>query len=105
MASIIMLDMTLAVALIVLLVGTIWLRVSHHTWLKAYGTNVSALVTQVSKDNRTHQTCLVTAAWTDPRTGRRCTFHGYRFDLGYREGQLVGIRLDPKHPSRYIMER
>ena len=105
MASIVMLDVTLPAALLVLLVGSVWLQVSHQRWLKAHGTDVSALVTQVRRDNRTLQTCLVTAAWTDPRTGRRCTFQGYRFDLGYRAGQLVGIRLDPKHPSHYIMER
>jgi hypothetical protein len=105
MASIIILDLALTGALLLLIVGSVWFQVSHHMWLKAYGTDVSALITQVRRDNRTHQTCLVTAAWTDPRTGRRWTFQGYRFDLGYRAGQLVGIRLDPEHPSHYIMER
>ncbi len=105
MASIIILDVTFVITLLVLLVGFIWFRVSYHTWLKEHGTNVVALVTQVRKDNRTLQTCHVTATWTDTHTGCRCTFQGYRFDLGYRAGQLVGIRLDPKRPTHYIMEK
>ena len=104
MASIITLDLTLTGALLLLLVGYVGFHVSTHKWLKAHGTEVGALITHVRRDNITHQTCLLTASWTDPRTGRRWTFKGSRLDLGYQPGQLVGIRLDPKHPSRYLME-
>lgn len=104
-SSIILLDVMLVGALLLLLGGNVWFHVSTHKWLKTHGTNVSALITEVRRDNIAHQTCVVIAGWTDPRTGRRCTFQGYRFDLGYRVGQLVGIRLDAKHPSHYIMEQ
>lgn len=105
MASIIILDLALTGALLLLLVGSVWFQCSHHRWLKAHGTDVGALITAVRRDNIAHQTCMVIASWTDPRTGRRWTFQGFRLDMGYRAGQLVGIRLDPKHPSHYIMER
>ena|SRR5437588_859432 len=105
MASIIILDLTLTGALLLLIGGFLWFQVSNHRWLKVHGTDVGALITQVRRDNISHQTCRVIASWTDPRTGRRWTFQGFRLDLGYQAGQLVGIRLDPKRPSRYIMER
>jgi|SRR5947209_9907930 len=104
MPSIIMLDLTLTGALILLLIGYVGFYVSRHRLLKAHGTDVGALITQVRKDNITHQTCKVIASWTDPRTGRRWTFQGFRLDRGYQVGQLIGIRLDPKHPSYYQME-
>lgn len=104
MAPIIVLDVTLTGALLLLIVGYIGFHVSTHKWLKAYGTNISALITQVRRDNIEHRSCQLTARWIDPRTGRSFTFTGYRLDLGYQPGQLVGIRLDPRHPSRYIMQ-
>lgn len=104
MDPIIVLDVTLTGALLLLLAGSIGFKATTHNWLKAHGTDVSALITRVKKDNIEHQTCQLTARWTDPRTGRSFTFKGYRLDLGYQAGQLVGIRLDPKHPSRYIMQ-
>ena len=105
MASIIILDLTLTGVLLPVIVGYVWFQVSHHRWLKEHGTDVGALITHVRRDNITHQKCLVTAAWTDPRTGRRWKFQGSLLDMGYQAGQLIGIRLDPQHPSRYMMER
>ena len=104
MASIIILDLTLTGVLLLVIGGSVGFQVSHHRWLKEHGTDVGALITHVRRDNITHQTCQVIATWTDPRTGRRWTFQGFRLDLGYQAGQLVGIRLDPRRPSRYIME-
>lgn len=104
MDSIIILDLTLTGALILLIAGYIWLHIFQHRWVKAYGTDIGAVITDVRRDNIAHQTCQLTASWTDPRTGRRWTFRGFRFDMGYQPGQLVGVRLDPKHPSRYLME-
>lgn len=104
MAPIILLDLSLTGALLLLLGGFVGFHVFNNKWLKAYGTEVSALITQVRRDNIGHQACQLIASWTDPRTGRRCTFQGFRLDLGYQPGQLVGIRLDPRHPSRYIMQ-
>lgn len=105
MAPIIILDLSLAGALLVLIVGYVGFLVLTDKWLKAHGIDVSALITQVRRDNIEHQTCQLIASWTDPRTGRRLTFKGIRLDLGYQPGQLVGIRLDPRHPSRYIFQR
>jgi hypothetical protein len=105
MAPIIILDLTLTGAFLLLIVGYVGFHVSTYKWLKVHGTDVGALITEVRRDNIAHQTCMLIASWTDPRTGRRWTFQGFRLDLGYQPGQLVGIRLDPKHPSRYIMER
>ncbi|TMF41741.1 MAG: hypothetical protein E6I32_19815 [Chloroflexi bacterium] len=104
MASIIVLDVTLIGALLLLLGWYVGFHVSSHKWLKAHGMDVGALITQVRRDNIAYQTCVVIASWTDPRTGRRWTFQGSRLDLGYQPGQLVSIRLDPRHPSRYLME-
>jgi len=104
MDSIIILDLMLTGALLLLIGGSIWFQISHHRWLKAYGTDVSALITHVRRDNVAHQTCLVTATWTDPRTGRRWMFKGFRLDMGYQAGHLVGVRLDPRHPSHYMMQ-
>ena len=103
-SSIIILDLTLTGALLLLIVGFIWFHITRHKWLKAHGTDIGALITHVRRDNIAHQTCQVTAHWTDPRTGRRCTFRGFRLDLDYQPGQLIGIRLDPNHPSRYLMQ-
>ena len=104
MASIIVLDLTLTGALLLLIVGYVRFHVSNHRWLKAHGTDVGALITHVRRDNITHQTCQVIATWTDPRTGHRRTFQGFRLDIGYQTGQLIGIRLDPKHPSRDLIQ-
>ncbi len=105
MAPIVILDLTLTGALLVLIVGYVGFRILTHKRLKAYGIDVSALITQVIRDNIEHQTCQLIASWTDPRTGRRLTFKGFRLDMGYQPGQLVGIRLDPRHPARYIFQR
>ncbi len=70
-------------------------------WLEAHGTHVGALITYMRRDSV--QTCLITAAWTDPRTGRRCIFQGFRLNTGYQAGQLVEIVLDVRHPSHYTM--
>ena len=104
MDSIIILDLSLSGALLSFIAGYIWLHISHHKWLKAYGTDIGALITHVRRDNIAHQTCQITAHWTDPRTGRRCTFRGSRLDTGYQPGQLIGVRLDPSNPSRYLIE-
>ena len=104
MASIIILDLTLTGLLLLLFIGYVWFHVSNHRWLKAHGTDVGALITEVRRDNIAHQTCMVIASWTDPRTERRWTFRGFRLDLGYEPGQLIGVRLDLKHPSRYLMQ-
>ncbi len=104
MASIVILDLTLLGALLILLVGYVGFHVATYRRLKTHGTEVGALITHVRRDNIEHQTCQVTATWTDPRTGRKWTFRDFRLDLGYQTGQLIGIRLDPKHPSRYSME-
>jgi hypothetical protein len=80
-SSIIVLDVMLTGALLLLIAGYLRFHISTHTWLKTHGTYVSALITQVRRDNIAHQTCVVIACWTDPRTGRRCKFHGYRLDL------------------------
>jgi hypothetical protein len=104
MDSIVILDLTLTGALLLFIAGFIWFYIFQHKWLKAYGTNIGALITYVRRDNIAHQTCQITAHWTDPRTGRRCTFRGFRLDTGYQPGQLIGVRLDPKHPSRYLIE-
>lgn len=105
MASIIVLDLTFTGALLLLFVAYVRFHISNHRWLKAHGTDVSACITRVRRDNITHQTCMVITTWTDPRTGRRRTFQGFRLDIGYQAGQLIGIRLDPRHPSRYLMQR
>ena len=104
MASIIILDLTLCGTLLLLLIGYVGFQVFKHRWLKANGTDIGALITEVRRDNIAHQTCLLIASWTDPRTGRKWTFKGFRLDLGYQAGQLIGIRLDPRHPSRYRMQ-
>ncbi len=101
MPSIIILDLMLTGTLLLLGIGFIRFQISNHVWLKAHGTHVSGLITQVRRDGA--QVCLVTAAWTDPRTGFRCTFQGFRLDMGYQAGQLVDILLDVRHPSHYMM--
>lgn len=102
MAPIIILDLSLTGALLLWIGGYAGFHIFKHKRLQAYGTEVSALITQVRRDNIEHRTCLLIASWTDPLTGRRLTYLGYHLDLGYQPGQLVGIRLDPKHPSRNI---
>jgi len=104
MDSIIILDLTLTGALLLLIASFVRFHISHHRWLKAHGTDIGALITYVRRDNIAHQTCQLTANWTDPRTGRRWTFRGFRLDLGYQPGQLIGVRLDPRRPSRYLMD-
>ena len=104
MASIVILDLMLTGILLVLFIGYVGRHVSRYRWLKVHGTDVGALITHVRRDNIAHQTCQVTATWTDVRTGRRWTFQGFRLDRGYQTGQLVGIRLDPRHPSRYVIQ-
>jgi hypothetical protein len=104
MTSILILDLALTGALLLLIGGSVVFYVSNYRWLKAYGTDVGAIITHVRRDDIAHQTCLVTATWTDQRTGRRWTFKGHRLDMGYQAGHLVGIRLDPRHPSRYMMQ-
>jgi len=104
MDSIVMLDLTLTGALLLLITGFAWFHISHYRWLKAHGTDIGAVITHVRRDNIAYQTCQVTANWTDPRTGRKWTFRGFHLDTGYQPGQLVGVRLDPRRPSRYLMQ-
>ena len=103
MISIIKLDVLL-IAITLLVIGHfVWSQVSTSRWLSRYGTSISALITQVIKE-QAHQTCFVTAAWTDPRTGRRWTFRGWQFYRGHHVGQLITVRLDPTSPSCYTLE-
>src|SRR5438067_13784713 len=104
MPSIIILDLTLSGTLLLLVTGYVGFHVFSHRWLKAHGTDVGALITEARRDNIAHQTCTLMYSWTDPRRGRRWTVKGFRLDLGYQVGKLIGIRLDPRHASRDLVQ-
>ena len=101
MPPIIILDLVLLGTVLVLRIRFVLSQGSNYTWLEAYGTHVGALITHVRRGSV--QTCVITAAWTDPRTGRRFIFRGFRLNTGYQAGQLVEIVLDVHHPSLYTM--
>ncbi|MBA2680216.1 MAG: hypothetical protein H0U76_17695 [Ktedonobacteraceae bacterium] len=103
MTSLIELDILLFVIALLVIGRFVWSQVSNSRWLSQYGTSISALITQVRRE-QARQACFVTAAWTDPRTGRRWTFRGWQLDRDYQVGQFIAIRLDPTSPSCYTLE-
>src|SRR5947209_19771512 len=74
MTSILILDLALTGALLLLIGGSVVFYLSNYRWLKAYGTDVGAIITHVRRDNIAHQNGLVTATWPVRPKVRRWTF-------------------------------
>ena len=100
------LELLLAAGIFVLMVAYVVIQIRIITWLRRCGRPVAAYVTCSvrGKTRLTSGTCFITAAWTDPRTLRTYTFHGVSSQPTCREGDLVTVRVDPKHPRRYLLE-
>src|SRR5437588_2951452 len=55
LTSIFILDLALTGALLLLIGGSVVFYVSNYRWLKAYGTDVGAIITHVRRDNRSEE--------------------------------------------------
>ena len=106
MNATILLDTLLALGAVALILGYTLHRIQIITWVRQYGTPVTAYVTCVNWRRRSlaNSFSIITAQWTEPRTRRIYTFDGISAGPGLREGSLVTVRIDPHHPQHYMMD-
>ncbi len=99
------LELLLVAGNLVLMVTYVVIQIRTITWLRRCGRPVAAYVTRSvrGKTRLTSGTCFITAAWTDPRTLRTYTFHGVTPNRPAEEA-FVTVRVDPKHPRRYLLD-
>src|SRR6185312_4111341 len=106
-----MIQLLLASSTIALIISFVSYQMYTARWLKDHGSRIIAVVTSIrhetgktswgfSRDNY-----YVTAAWTNPRTGRTYTFWTWIMNSrpAYTRGSLVTVLIDPKNPKRYTL--
>ena len=107
-----MIQILLAAGMIALIITFVAYQMYKISRLRSHGRQIVAKVTSIrhetgktawglSRDNY-----YVTAAWTNPRTGRTHTYWTWVMNSHpeYRQGILVPVLFDPNHPERYILD-
>lgn len=106
MNATILLDILLALGAVVLILCSIMYRIQTITWVRRYGTPVTAYVIRINRRRRSlaNSFSIITAQWTEPRTRHTYTFDGISAGPGLHEGSLVTVLVDPCHPQHYVMD-
>lgn len=107
-----LLDTLLALGTMALMISLVAYQIYKIRWLPHHGRQIIAVVTSIrhetgktawgfSRDNY-----YVTAAWTDPRTGRTYTFWTWSMNArpAYTKGSLVPVLINPNNPKRYTLD-
>jgi hypothetical protein len=96
-----------------LMIGGITRAVRTYSWLKQYGTEVTATVIDVYKDSHirddgsTCNRCHLTAEWQHPNANQTYIFRSVIPTYPPRKcrpGSHVNVLIDPNNPKRYHME-
>lgn len=107
-----MIQILLASGTMALMSSFVVYQIYQVSWLAHHGRQIIAMVTSIrhetgksawgfSRDNY-----YVTAAWTNPRTGRRHTFWTWIMGSSspvYTRGSLIPVLIDPRNPERYSL--
>lgn len=106
MNATILLDILLALGAVALILGYTLHRIQITTWVRQYGTPVTAYIIHINRRRRSLASSfsIITAQWTEPRTRHTYTFDGISSGPGLREGSLVTVLIDPHHPQHYMMD-
>jgi hypothetical protein len=105
-----------ALAVIYLAIHFVRRRKANIRTLQRRGRRLIAIVTNVEQESeergnpevpRIEYAYYIEAEWTDPRTGHTYRFRSDRLASSPKEyppGAFVHVLVDPKHPTRYVME-
>ena len=103
-----MVQLLLITGLMIAMLTLIGYQIYSMRWLHHHGRRVVAMVTSIRRETGktawgiARENYYVTAAWTNPRTGRRYTFWTWIMNgcpEQYRTGSLVPVLIDPEHPE------
>ena len=106
-----MLQFLLALGVMSLMISLVVYQIYQARWLAHHGRQVIAMVTSIKHETGksawgfSRDNYYVTAAWTNPRTGRRYTFWTWIMNAcpAYTQGTLVPVLIDPNNPKRYAL--
>jgi hypothetical protein len=106
-----MLQILLALGAMSLMISLVVFQIYQVRWLAHHGKQVIALVTSIRHESGksawgfSRENYYVTAAWTNPRTGRRYTFWTWIMNSrpAFTQGSLIPVMIDPRHPERYAL--
>jgi hypothetical protein len=83
---------------------------TENRWLRQHGTRIGAVVMSIKKvrgQEKGKAYYRVVCLWTDPKTNRTFTFKSdvIPFDpTEYLTDRMIDVTIDPKQPSRYVVE-
>jgi hypothetical protein len=106
-----MIQILLVSGLVTLVVALVAYQIYQMRWLSHHGRKVIALVTSIKQETGkspwgfARDNYYVTAAWTDPRTGRRYTFWTWIMNSrpSFTKGSLIPVLIDPGNPECYTL--
>jgi hypothetical protein len=106
-----MLQFLLALGAMSLMISLVVYQIYKARWLAHHGRQIIAMVTLIRREagksawGFSRDNYYVTAAWTNPRTGRRYTFWTWIMGSSpvYTRGSLIPVLIDPRNPGRYSL--
>ncbi len=106
-----MLQFLLVLGVMSLMILLVVYQIYQARWLAHHGRQVIAMVTAIRHETGksawgfSRENYYVTAAWTNPRTGRRYTFWAWIMNSrpAFTPGSLIPVLIDPRHPERYAL--
>lgn len=106
-----MLQFLLALGAMFLMISLVVYQIYQARWLGHHGRQVIAVVTAIRHETGksawgfSRENYYVTAAWTNPRTGRRYTFWTWIMNSRptFTPGSLIPVLIDPKNPKCYTL--
>ena len=107
-----MLQFLLVLGAMFLMISLVVYQIQQARWLAHHGRQVIAMVTSIRQETGksawgfSRENYYITAAWTNPRTGRRYTFWTWIMGASspaFTPGSLIPVLIDPLHPERYAL--
>jgi hypothetical protein len=107
-----MIQLLLASGMVALITSLVVYQIYKARWLACHGRQIIAMVTSIRREGGrsvwgySRDNYYVTAAWTNPRTGRRYTFWTWIMGSSpaYTLGSLIPVLIDPRNPGRYCLD-
>src|SRR3984893_19556684 len=100
-----MLQFLLALGAMSLMISLVVYQIQQARWLAHHGRQVIAMVTSIKQETGktawgfSRENYYVTAAWTNPRTGRRYTFWTWIMGssrMAFTQGSLIPVLIDAR---------
>ena len=106
-----MIQILLTAGLLILMAALVAYQIYQARWLAHHGRQISAVVTSIKQETGKslwgfeRENYYVTAAWTNPRTGKRHTFWTWIMSNrpSYTKGSLIPVLIDPGNPECYTL--